>query len=84
MFKFKIGKKICKIFNKINPNYDHYKLINFVKDRSGHDFRYGINNKKLKKLIGKKIYLSNFDKNLKYTINWYLKHKQILIKKRNS
>ena len=77
-------RKICKIFNEINPKYDHYKLISFVKDRSGHDFRYGIYNNKLKNLIGKKIFQSNFDKNLKYTIDWYLKYKKILIKKRNS
>lgn len=68
----KLVKKICKIFNRINPNYDHYKLISFVKDRSGHDFRYGINNTKIKKLVGKKLYESNFDENLKNTINWYL------------
>ena len=80
----KLVRKICKIFNEINPKYDHYKLISFVKDRSGHDFRYGIYNNKLKNLIGKKIFQSNFDKNLKYTIDWYLKYKKILIKKRNS
>ena len=74
-------KKICLIFNNIDPNYDHLKLINFVKDRSGHDFRYGINNTKTKKLIGKKFYKNNFDKNLLNTINWYLKNKSILIKK---
>ena len=79
----KLVKKVCKIFNRINPNYDHYKLISFVKDRSGHDFRYGINNNKLKKLVGKKINQNNFDLNLRYTINWYLKNKENLIKKRN-
>ncbi|MDC3158619.1 GDP-mannose 4,6-dehydratase [Candidatus Pelagibacter sp.] len=68
-------KKICLIFNKIDPDYNHFKLIDFVKDRSGHDFRYGINNAKIKKLIGQKFFQMNFDKNLKYTINWYLKNK---------
>ena len=77
----KLVKKICLIFNNINPSYDHFKLINFVKDRSGHDFRYGINNTKTKKLIGKKFFKNNFDENLLNTINWYLKNKSILIKK---
>lgn len=74
-------KKICLIFNNINPDYNHFKLINFVKDRSGHDFRYGINNNKTKKLIGKKFYKNNFDNNLKNTINWYLKNKYMFVKK---
>ena len=52
-----------------------------MKDRSGHDFRYGINNKKIKKLVGKKIYQKNFEKNLEYTIDWYLKNMQMLKKK---
>ena len=81
MSNLNLVKKICLIFNNIDPNYDYFKLINFVKDRSGHDFRYGINNTKTKKLIGKKFYKNNFDKNLLNTINWYLKNKSILIKK---
>ena len=81
MSNLNLVKKLCLIFNNIDPNYDHLKLINFVKDRSGHDFRYGINNTKTKKLIGKKFYKNNFDKNLLNTINWYLKNKSILIKK---
>jgi dTDP-glucose 4,6-dehydratase len=76
-------KKICLIFNDINPDYNHFELINFVKDRSGHDFRYGINNNKTKKLIGKKFYKSNFDNNLKNTINWYLNNKYMFVKKKH-
>lgn len=81
MSNLNLVKKICLIFNNIDPNYDYFKLINFVKDRSGHDFRYGINNDKTKKLIGKKFYKSNFDKNLLNTINWYLKNKYMFVKK---
>ncbi len=77
----KLVKKICSIFNNINQNYDHFQLISFVKDRSGHDFRYGINNKKTKKLIDKKFYKTNFDENLVNTINWYLANKYMLFKK---
>lgn len=81
MSNLNLVKKICLIFNNIDPDYDHLKLINFVKDRSGHDFRYGINNDKTKKLIGKNFYKSNFDNNLKNTINWYLKNKYMFVKK---
>lgn len=77
-------KKICLIFNNIEPHYNHLKLINFVKDRSGHDFRYGINNVKIKKLIGRKFFQMNFDENLKFTINWYLKYKFKSNRKKNT
>jgi len=73
-------KKICEIFNSINPDFDHLKLISFVKDRPGHDFRYGINNLKIKKLIGAKLLKSKFEENLKETINWYLNNKKIFFK----
>ena len=77
----KLVKKICSIFNDINPDYNHLNLISFVKDRLGHDFRYAINNKKVKNLIGKNFYKSDFDENLRFTINWYLKNKYIFSKK---
>lgn len=46
-------------------------LINFVKDRPGHDFRYSINSKKIRKL-GWKPQMS-FIEGLKSTISWYEK-----------
>ncbi len=44
-------------------------LIQFVKDRPGHDFRYAISVDKIKEL-GWKVSLS-FEENLERTINWY-------------
>ena len=46
-------------------------LIKFVKDRPGHDFRYSINSRKIRKL-GWKPQMSLAD-GLKSTINWYEK-----------
>ena len=46
--------------------------IEYVKDRPGHDFRYAINNSKLKKL-GWSPTLS-FEEGLSRTINWYQKN----------
>jgi dTDP-glucose 4,6-dehydratase len=43
--------------------------IEYVKDRPGHDFRYGIDCQKIKKLGWRPIY--NFEKALDETINWY-------------
>ena len=74
-------KRICKIFDSIYPkNIPHSKLIKFVKDRKGHDFRYAINSNKLdKKLKFKSKY--QFNKNLNLTIHWYLNNYKWLHKK---
>ena len=64
---------ICKIYS--NKNYSKKTILNyfieFVKDRPGHDFMYKLNLKKAKKQ--KFLVNSNFNINLKKTIN-YFKH----------
>ena len=64
---------ICKYFNKKEKKikFNYKILINFVKDRPGHDFRYSLNNKKICSIGWK--YNKNFEKKLLETINWYLK-----------
>ena len=49
------------------------KLINYVTDRPGHDFRYAIDCSKLKNQLGWKP-SENFNENLKKTVLWYLKY----------
>ena len=74
-------KKICKLLDNYFQlkNY-HFKLINFVEDRKGHDFRYSINSYKIKKeLKFKKKIL--FETGLKKTINWYIENSKWLISK---
>jgi dTDP-glucose 4,6-dehydratase len=69
-------QKICLLLNDLNRNkFDSYlNLIKHVKDRPGHDTRYAINNKKIKKLGWKpKVSLEN---GLSQTINWYLKNQK--------
>jgi len=54
---------------------DYYKkLIEFVKDRPGHDRRYAINCNKIKNEIGWKQNVS-FDEGLERTVQWYLINK---------
>ena len=48
------------------------ELINYVSDRSGHDFRYAIDSSKLKNQLGWKA-LDNFNENIEKTISWYVK-----------
>ena len=49
-------------------------MINFVKDRLGHDKRYSLDCSKILKLGWKP--KSNFDESLKKTINWYVKNEE--------
>ena len=53
------------------------KLITFVKDRAGHDFRYAIDATKLKDELGWKPSLQ-FEEGLSKTIDWYLKNTEWL------
>ena len=47
------------------------KLINFVKDRAGHDLRYAIDSSKLKNELGWKPSLQ-FEEGIEKTVKWYL------------
>jgi len=79
----KLTKKICNILDKITENNNSSKnLITFVNDRAGHDYRYAINSNKIKKEFNFKI-KNSFDKDLKKTINWYLKNSKWLLSKNN-
>jgi len=53
------------------PVGDYEKLINYVKDRPGHDRRYAIDCSKLKKELGWKQSVT-FDQGLDRTVAWYL------------
>ena len=48
------------------------KLINYVSDRPGHDFRYAIDTSKLKNQFGWKASV-NFRENIEKTVSWYIK-----------
>jgi dTDP-glucose 4,6-dehydratase len=60
-------KKITKMMGKDES------MIEFVKDRPGHDRRYAIDWSKIKKELGWKPKY-NFDTALKMTIDWYIKN----------
>ena len=50
-------------------------MIEYVKDRPGHDFRYSMNSSKIRNDLGwaPKI---GFDEGLENTINWYLENEE--------
>lgn len=59
------------IINTLDKSED---LIEFVKDRLGHDKRYAIDSTKLEKLGWKPTY--NFETGIAHTIQWYLDNKE--------
>lgn len=59
--------KLCDLLGQYNPKIVH------VEDRPGHDFRYSMNDSKIKGLI-KNVKVNDFLENLESTVEWYLKN----------
>jgi dTDP-glucose 4,6-dehydratase len=59
-----IARKILKIMGKSK------KHVKFVKDRPGHDYRYALDNSKIKSELGWKPAIK-LEEGLKRTIEWY-------------
>ena len=71
-----IANKICEELDNLKPKNSSYKeQIKFVKDRSGHDFRYAIDATKITETLGWKP-IENFESGIKKTILWYIKKYQ--------
>lgn len=65
-------KMICKIMNQLRPASTNYEsLISFVADRPGHDWRYAIDNSKIKNKLGWEP-THKLDEGLLYTVQHYL------------
>ena len=74
MTNLEIVHLICKIFNerkKIDNSSSYLDMIDFIKDRAGHDKRYALNVKKIKNDIGWQSKYS-FEDSLTKTIDWYI------------
>ncbi len=72
-------KLLCKLMDEKlgRPEGDSEKLISYVKDRPGHDWRYAIDASKLNKELGWKPSVT-FEEGLSKTIDWYLQNKEWL------
>ena len=67
--------KICELMDKKNPaGAPHKKLIQFVKDRPGHDFRYAIDPSKIEIELGWKPKYQ-FEEAIEETVNWFLENR---------
>ena len=72
-----VVKLICALLaeNLAKPVKELEKLISFVEDRPGHDFRYALDSTKIQKELGWKPLVS-FEEGLRRTIRWYLENKE--------
>lgn len=69
-----VVKSICKIMDELrphSPHVPHEKLITFVTDRAGHDFRYAIDCSKIKRELGWEPSVT-FEEGLRTTVKWFL------------
>ena len=70
-----IVKKILNIFKRKKIKIGKKVKIKFIKDRPGHDFRYAINSKKIKKKLNWKPKI-NLNQGLNLTVVWYLENQK--------
>ncbi len=64
--------KICNFMNDLlSSKIDFKKLISFVGDRPGHDFKYSINSNKIKNTLKFKNKYK-FNESLRNTVKWYI------------
>jgi len=66
-------KSICSILDKKLGGGPRESLIQFVKDRPGHDRRYALDSSRLRNELGWKP-LQTLDDGIEKTVNWYLEN----------
>ena len=65
---------ICELMDRVKPeNKPHKKLIQYVEDRKGHDWRYAIDCSKIEKTLGW-VPQTTLEQGLLRTIKHYIKH----------
>ena len=77
---------ICKIMDELKPrsNGEKYsKLITFVKDRPGHDYRYAIDSSKIKQQLNWEP-KENFNSGIRKTIKRYINNENWWKKNQNN
>jgi dTDP-glucose 4,6-dehydratase len=70
-----VVKLLCQLLDEMHPRAKgkYEELIEFVKDRAGHDRRYAIDSRKIMNEL-KWMPLENFESGFRKTVEWYLKN----------
>lgn len=71
-----IVQSICQLVDQLRPGLAHApcsSLIQFVRDRPGHDKRYAIDSSKIQRELGWRP-SRDFESGLEQTVRWYLEH----------
>jgi dTDP-glucose 4,6-dehydratase len=70
-----VVRTICDVLDRLEPskNGARHRLISFVSDRPGHDWRYAINPSKIERELGWRA-TETFDAGIEKTVQWYRKH----------
>jgi dTDP-glucose 4,6-dehydratase len=67
-----LARRICAIFDRLRPqSAPHARLITFVPDRPGHDWRYAVDGAKLARELGWRP-RERLDSGLRKTVAWFL------------
>jgi dTDP-glucose 4,6-dehydratase len=67
-----IVRQLCRLMDERRPEHaPHDRLIAFVKDRPGHDWRYAIDASKIRRDLGWEA-RESFESGLRKTVDWYL------------
>ena len=71
-----VARSICTLLDELKPQDGaggRERLITFVEDRPGHDFRYAIDPAKAERELGWRA-TETFESGLRKTVRWYLDH----------
>jgi dTDP-glucose 4,6-dehydratase len=73
MSNIEVVRAVCSLMDELRPCADgpHERLIQFVKDRPGHDRRYAMNISKIERELGWRP-RETFMTGLRKTVQWYL------------
>jgi dTDP-glucose 4,6-dehydratase len=71
MTNIDVVRAVCRILSELKPGRDYAAQITFVKDRPGHDRRYAIDARKIRRELGW-MPAESFETGLGRTVRWYL------------
>jgi dTDP-glucose 4,6-dehydratase len=66
-------RQVCALLDELRPHGEgrYERLINFVTDRPGHDWRYAMDTRKIERELGWRP-RESFESGLRRTVEWYL------------